>query len=157
MDCLILCPGYNPCVWSYADGKMVSSNIGKVILCQQIGSGLGHVTVIFHGIQSIQTICLKTSVKYMSKPFPPHKTLQGSWGDVRRKLQPLSGHSLKGTGTEERTWHLVLDEWTRLGCVRKWMSRASSCMWAELCRLAGGLHTNAYWQLFGSSHCNKLS
>lgn len=80
MDCLSLCPGYNPCVWNYADGKMVSSNIGKVILCQQIGSGLGHVTVIFHGIQSIQTICLKTSVKYTSKTFPPHKTLQGSWG-----------------------------------------------------------------------------
>lgn len=146
MDCLSLCPGYNPCIWSYADGKMVSSNLGKVILCQQIGTGLGHVTVIFHGIQSIQTICFKTSVKYKSEPFPPHKPPQGSLGDVGREPRPLSGHSLKGTGTEERTRRLVLDEWTRLSCVRKWMNRASGCMmWAECGRLAGGLLTNAYW------------
>lgn len=152
-----MCPGYNPCVWSCADGKMVSSNLGKVILCQQIGSGVGHVTVIFHGIRSIQTICFKTSVKYMSEPFSPHKPLQGSLGDVRRELQPLSGRSLKGTGMEERTWHLVLDEWTRLSCVRKWTNGAHSCMMrAECSRLAGGLLTNAYWQLFGRSHCNKL-
>lgn len=154
---------------------MVSSNLRKVILCQQIGSGLGHVTVIFHGIQSSQTICFKTSVKYMSEPLPSRAPLPRTpaGGTLRRGARRLlcsprrwgalwKGNGLGGqnhsTFSRMNEWVSEwVNEWMKFKHVRKWVEGGSSCvMLAGHSGLVWGLLTSIYWLLFGRSCCSKL-